>query len=66
MTPSDEFLIIEAQNGVVGVQEVRMEDNLNAIVMSIEQLHSAYLVEDRVTGIVCHVVGGDWWEGITL
>jgi len=36
-----------------------MEHNLHAIVMVIEELHPADLVENRVVGIVSHIVRGD-------
>ncbi len=59
MTPSDEFFVVESQDRVVRVQEIRVENYLHAVVVPIEQLHTANLVEDGVRGIVRHVMGCD-------
>lgn len=41
-----------------------MEHNLYAIVVVIEELHPADLVENRVGVIVSHIVRGDWRESV--
>jgi hypothetical protein len=41
-----------------------MEDNLYAIVVVIEELHLADLVENGVIGVVSHIVRGDWRKGV--
>ena len=56
MATSYEFLIVQAQNRIIGVQEIRVEDNLHSIIVSIEKLHAANLVQDRIIAIVEHVV----------
>ena len=64
MTATNELFVIETKDGVVGVEEIGMEHNLHAIVMVIEELHPADLVENRVAVIVGHIVRGDWGEGV--
>jgi len=41
-----------------------MEYNLHAIVMVIEELHPADLVENRVVVIISHIVRGDWRKSV--
>lgn len=64
MTSSNELFVIETENRVVRVQELGMEDNLDSIRISVEELNSSDLIEDRVVGIVCHVVGNDGRKGV--
>ena len=39
-----------------------MENNLDAVTTGVEQLHTAYLVQDGVVVVISHVVGCDRWE----
>jgi len=41
-----------------------VEHNLHAIIVVIEELHPADLVENRVAVIVGHVVRGDWGKSV--
>ena len=41
-----------------------MEHNFYAIIVVIEELHPADLVENRVIGVVSHIVRGDWRKGV--
>ena len=66
MAAPDKFFVIESQNWVVRVQELRVEDDFDAISRSVEQLNSANLVEDWIIGIVCHVVCDDGRERVPL
>ena len=43
-----------------------MEDNLDTVVLRVEQLDTTNLVEDRVAGIVSHVVSCHRWEGVAF
>lgn len=43
-----------------------MEHNLHAIIVIVEELHSADLIEDRIVVIVSHVVCGDWRKGVSF
>lgn len=43
-----------------------MEDDLHAVVVVIEELNSADLVENRIVVIVGHVVGCHWGECVPL
>jgi hypothetical protein len=43
-----------------------MEDHLNAIIVVVEELHFADLVENRIVVIVNHVVCGDWGKGVSF
>jgi hypothetical protein len=53
---TNELLIVEPEDRVVTVQKVRVEDNLDAIVVMVEQFDTPNLVQNRVVGIVRHVV----------
>lgn len=66
MASTNELLIVQTQDRVVGVEEVRVEDHLDAIRGRVEQLHSPDLIQDGVTGIVRHIVRGDWWQSVPL
>lgn len=66
MASSDEIFVVESQDGVVGVEELRVEDHLDPIFLSIEELNSAKLVQHRVVRIVGHVVSDDRGEGVSL
>lgn len=64
MTSTDEFLVIETENGVVGAQKVGMENDLDPVMRVIEELHAANLVQDRVVRVVHHIVRRDRWETV--
>lgn len=66
MASSHELFIIQSKNRVIRVQEVRMEDNLDTIVVSVEELHSPHLVQNRISAVVRHIVRRDWRERIAL
>lgn len=64
MTSTDEFLVIETENGVVGAQKVGMENDLDSVMRVIEELHAANLVQDRVVRIIHHIVRRNRWETV--
>ena len=66
MTTSDKLLVVQTEDRVVRVQKLGMEDDLDAILWAVEQLHSPDLAEDRVAGVIRHVVRDDWREGVSL
>ena len=66
MTSPHKLLIIQPQDRVIRIQEIRMEHNLHPIVMPIEQLHASNLVQNRVRTVVDHVVRHDRWERVPL
>lgn len=66
MASTDELLVVEAQNRIVRVQKVRMEDDLDAVVRAVEELDAADLIEDGVVGVVSHIVRRDGREGVAL
>ena len=66
MASTDEFFVVHAENGVVRVQEIGMEDNLDAVGLRVEELNAANLVQNRVVVVVRHVVGGDWRQSVAL
>ena len=59
MASAHKLLVVEAENRVVGVEEFGVEEDLDAITRTVEELDAADLVENRVVGIVSHVVGDD-------
>jgi hypothetical protein len=66
MTSSNKLFVIHAQNRVVGVQKLGVEDDLDTIVLLVEQLSPSDLVQDRIVGVVLHVVGGDGRQRVSL
>jgi len=60
MTATNKLFVIETKDGVVRVQEVGMEHYLYAIIVVIEELDPADLVENRIGMVFRHIVGGDW------
>lgn len=57
MATSDKLLVIQAKDWVVRVQEFWVEDDLDSVGASVEELDSSDLVQDWVGAIVLHVVG---------
>jgi hypothetical protein len=41
---SDEFLVIETENRIIGIEEIGMENDLDTIRLAVEQLHTTDLV----------------------
>ena len=64
MAAADKLLVVHTENRVVRVEEVGMEDDLDAVRHVVEELDAPDLVEDRVVGIVGHVVRCDGWERV--
>ena len=59
MTPAYEFLVVEPQDGIIRVQKVGVEDDLDTVVGVVEKLDAPELVQDRIRRIVGHVVRRD-------
>ena len=66
MAATNKFFVIETKDGVVRVKEIWMEHNLHAIIVIVEELHSADLVENRVGVIVNHIMCGNWRKGVSF
>jgi hypothetical protein len=66
VTTTDELFIVHGQDWVVGVDKFRVEDNLDTVRGLVEKLDLANVVEDRVTGVVSHVVSDDGRQRVTL
>ena len=60
MATTNKFFVVETKDRIVRVEEIRMEHNLYAIAVVVEELHSADLVKNRIVGVVNHIVCGDW------
>lgn len=58
MTTSYELLVVHSQDGIVRVEEIGMEDDLDFIGVVVEQLDSTDLIQNRIGGIVDHVMCG--------
>lgn len=65
MAPSHKLLIVQSQDRVIGVQELRVEDDFYAVVLVVEELDAPELVQDRVVGVVGHVVRHDGRERVS-
>lgn len=66
MASADKLFVVHPKDGVVRVQEVGMEDDLNAVCLGIEHLYPANLTEDRVVVVVSHVVSSDRRQRVAL
>lgn len=66
MATPDKFLVVQTEDWVVAVQEFGVEDNLDTVRRPVEQLNPADLVQDRVVGIVCHVMGRNGRQRVSL
>lgn len=66
MTSSDKLLVVHTQDRVVRVQELGVEDDLDPVVLLVEQLGPPDLVQDRIVGIILHVVGRDRGQRVPL
>lgn len=66
MASTNKLLIIKAQNRIGAIQKVWMENNFHAIVAVVEQFDTANLVEDRIVGVIRHVVSDNWGKRISL
>ena len=64
MAPTNKLFIIKAQNRVVAIQEIGMEDDLDTIVTMVEEFDPTNLVEDGVVSVIGHIVRHDGWERI--
>ena len=54
-----ELLVVHTQDWVVAVQEVRVEDDLDAVARVVEELHALDLGQNRVVVIIRHIVRHD-------
>ena len=66
MTTPDKLFVIQTQDRVVRVQKLGVEDDLDPVILLVEQLSPPDLVQDRIVGIVLHVVGGNRRERVPL
>jgi hypothetical protein len=66
VTTPDKLFVIQTQDRVVRVQELGVEDDLDPVVLLVEQLSPPDLVQDRIVGIVLHVVGSHGRERVPL
>lgn len=66
MASTHEFFVIQAEDRVVGIQEIRMKYDLDSVAARIEQLYAADLVENWVIRVISHVVGRDRRERVAL
>ena len=61
---SDELFVVETEDRVVRVQELGVEDDLDAVRVSVEELNAANLVQDGVVRVIGHVVRHDGRERV--
>ena len=54
-----ELLVVHPQDRVVAVEEVGVEDDLDAVMRVVEELHAPDLGQNRVVVVVRHVVRRD-------
>jgi len=59
VTTSDKLLVIQSKDRVVRVEELWVEDDLDPIGSSVEEFDPSDLAEDRIVGVVGHVVSRD-------
>ena len=56
MATPHELFIFQSQDRIVAAQEVRAENDLDTVVVTIEQLNAPNLVQDRISMVAHHVV----------
>lgn len=66
MRPSHEVIVIQGEDRVGGIEEFGVKDNLHSIGGVVEELHAANLVQNRILGVVDHVVGDHRGEGMAF
>lgn len=66
MATTHKLFVVQTKNGVVRVQKLRVEDDLDSIRASVEELDSSDLIQDRVGAVVLHVVGDDRGKRVPL
>ncbi|KAI6772502.1 hypothetical protein HG530_003460 [Fusarium avenaceum] len=66
MATSDKIVVIEREDGVGRIEELRMEDNLDSIRRMVEKLHATDLVQHRILMVVEHVMGNNWRKSVAL
>ena len=66
MAAAHEFLVVHAKNGVITVDEVRVEHHLDTIVCVVEELDASDLGQDGVVVVVCHVVRRNGRQRVAL
>lgn len=59
MAAANKLFVIQTENGVVAIQKIWMEDNLDTIAAIVEELHPANLVENRIAGVISHIMSYD-------
>jgi hypothetical protein len=63
---SHKFFVIKTEDWVVRVQEFRVEDDLDPIRASVEELDSSDLVQNRICAVILHIVGDNWRKRTSL
>jgi len=66
MCSSDKLFIVEAQDGIVRIEKVGMEYDLDAVATIIEQSDPPYLVQYGIIRVVGHVMRRDGRERISF
>lgn len=66
MGSADKVVVVEGKDGVGGVEEFGVEDDLDAVGGVVEELDAADLGENWVVSVVNHVVGDDGGERVAL
>ncbi len=62
MASTHKFFVVQCQDWIVAIQEVRVEDDLDAVMRVIEQLDASDLVKNRIVQVVSHIVRRDGWK----
>ncbi|KAH3662104.1 hypothetical protein OGAPHI_006285 [Ogataea philodendri] len=66
VTPSHKLVIVQRQHRVTRVEKLWVENDLHLVLAGVEQLARTDLVQDRIVGIIHHVVGHNWRQRVSL
>lgn len=66
MATSHEIIVVQGKDRVGGVQELRVENNLDTVRRVVEELNPSDLVQNGVFVVINHVVGNDRGESMSL
>lgn len=66
MATSNKVLVIESKDGVVGVEELWVEDDLDSVRLAVKELDAPDLVQDGIRGVIGHVVSDDRGQRVSL
>ena len=66
MAASNKVFIVQPEQRIVGAQKLGVKDDFDSIFRTIKQLDASDLIQDRIVGIIGHIMRDDGRKGISL